>query len=121
MRPARVFLGVEALVFAFAALFHGGVLAEGYEHREARIAEGLIAVALTFGLVAVVVRPAWTLVAALAAQGFALIGTVVGAVMIAIGIGPRSAPDVALHATMLALLTAGLVTVALRAAGAAAR
>jgi hypothetical protein len=45
-------------------------------------------------------------------QGFALLGTIVGLVTIAIGIGPRTAFDLTLHAGMVALLVAGLIVTA---------
>jgi hypothetical protein len=44
----------------------------------------------------------------LAAQGFALLGTLVGILTIVIGIGPQSGFDVALHAGFVALLITGL-------------
>ena len=111
MRVARQFLAIQAVVFAAAALLHGGVFVAGYEHREARIAESVIAVVLALGLVVAVVQPSLTRPAALAAQAFALLGTIVGVVMIAIGVGPRSGLDLLIHATMLTLLIAGLLRV----------
>ena len=55
----RVFLSLEAAAFGAAALVHAGVLATGYEHREASVAEGVIAVVLVLGLVAGVFAPLW--------------------------------------------------------------
>jgi hypothetical protein len=43
------------------------------------------------------VRPAWVRRVGLAAQGFALLGTLVGVFTIAIGVGPRTLPDVVYH------------------------
>jgi hypothetical protein len=103
---------VQAAVFAVAALLHAGVLAAGYEHARARTAETVIAVVLLSGLAATFVAPGLTRRAALAAQGFALFGTAVGLVTIAIGIGPHTMVDFALHATMIALLATGLVVTA---------
>jgi hypothetical protein len=40
-----------------------------------------------------------------------LAGTLVGLFTIAIGIGPRTVPDLAIHAVMLAELVAGLTVV----------
>ena len=42
-------------------------------------------------------------------QGFGLLGTLVGPFTMAIGVGRRSALDLVLHATMVALLVAGEV------------
>ena len=45
----RRFLLVEAATFMTAAAIHGGWLISGYEHREARIAESIIAAVLLGG------------------------------------------------------------------------
>src|SRR6266508_4204621 len=105
----RLFLLVETVGFVAAALVHFGLLLDGYEHRRARIAESVIALVLLAGLVVAWMRPASTRDAAVAAQGFALVGTLVGAFTIAIGVGPRTALDVVYHIAILALLTWGLV------------
>lgn len=105
----RLLLLAQVALFAAASLLHGGSLLAGYEHREARIAESVIALVLLAGLVASWVRPTWTRRAALLAQAFALLGTLVGAFVIAIGVGPRTVLDIALHAAMLILLVWGLV------------
>jgi hypothetical protein len=39
----RAFLLVQAAAFAAAALVHSGLLVHGYEHRQARVAESVIA------------------------------------------------------------------------------
>ena len=119
-------LAAETTLFAAAAALHAGLLGGGYQHWQARIAETVIAVVLGLGLAAVLAAPRARRPAALAAQGFALLGTCVGLLMIAIGVGPRSMLDVGLHATMVTLLVAGLVAAARRAepalsAGAPAR
>ena len=48
----------------------------------------------------------------LIAQGFALLGTLVGVFTIAIGVGPRTVPDVAYHAIIVLVLLPGLVVAA---------
>lgn len=119
-RTVRWFLALEVVVFGLAALLHAGVLTTGYEHREARIAESVIGVVLFVGLLVTVAAPRFTRTAGLLAQGFALVGTCVGVLTMVIGIGPRSAVDIAIHSTMLALLVGGLVVTArqpVRAAG----
>lgn len=105
----RLFLLCECAAFAAAALIHSGVLVGGYEHREARIAESVIAIVLLTGLVLSWIRPQSTRMFGLAAQGFALFGTMIGIVTIAIGIGPRTVPDIAYHIAIVIVLACGLV------------
>jgi hypothetical protein len=103
---------VEAASFVVAALIHSGVFITGYEHPQARIAEGVIAAVLIIGLILTFVRRAWTRSIGLTAQGFALLGTLVGLFTIAIGVGPRTAPDLVYHAAILLVLGWGLVVTA---------
>jgi hypothetical protein len=105
----RVFLLIQGSVFIAASLTHFGVLTHGYEHQRAGIAEGVIGTALWGALVLTVIRPASVRTIGLVVQTFALLGTAVGVVMVAIGIGPRTAPDIALHAAMVLTLVAGLM------------
>jgi hypothetical protein len=120
-QPIRVFLLVEAAAFAVAALAHSGVLVHGYQHQQARVAESLTALVLLAGLALSWLRPAWTRQAGIAAQGFALLGTLVGLFTIALGVGPQTAPDVAYHLGILAVLVWGLVVAARAPAGDARR
>jgi hypothetical protein len=108
MQRIRVFLLCEAATFIVAALSHFGVLVDGYEHRQAGIAESVIALVLLVGVALSWIRPAWTGEAGIAAQGFALLGTLVGLFTIAIGVGPRTGPDVVYHVGVVALLIWGL-------------
>jgi len=105
----RLFMLFEAASFVAAALVHSGVLIEGYEHQQARIAEGLIAIVLLVGAALTWIRPAWVRRVGLAAQGFALLGTLVGVFTIAIGVGPRTLPDIAYHIGIVVVLTWGLI------------
>ena len=111
-RLLRLFLLLEGASFVLAGLVHFGVLARGYEHGSAAPAESvigsvlLVALALSWGL------PAWTRTIGIVAQGFALLGTLVGAFTIAIGVGPRTLPDVVYHAAILLALACGLVVAA---------
>jgi hypothetical protein len=109
MTRVRVVILVTAAVFFAAASLHWGMLIDGYAHEGARIPETVIGLVLLAGAIASSAPPPWGRRAALAAQIFALLGVGVGVTMIAIGIGPRSALDFALHATMTAMLLAGLV------------
>lgn len=108
MPALQRFLIVELLLFVCAVLVHTGVVANGLEHRQAAIAETVISCVLAVGAVVTVAMPSLTRQAALVVQGFALIGTCVGLLTIAIGVGPRTAFDLGLHAVMVAVLVAGL-------------
>jgi hypothetical protein len=108
----RNFLLFEAAAFALAALIHSGGIFAGYGHREARIAESIIAIVLLVGLVASLTRPAWTRVAALAAQVFALLATCVGILTIVVGVGPRTVPDIIYHVAIVVVLICGLAVAA---------
>ena len=109
--PIRSLLALEASAFAGASLIHAGLLLPGHEHARAATAEGVIAAVLLAGLAIALARPRQSRAAGLWAQGFALLGTVTGVVAIALGVGPRTAPDLVFHAGVLALLAAGLVLV----------
>lgn len=109
MQRIRVFLLVEATTFVAAAMVHAGVLIEGYEHREARSAESVIAIVLLLGLVLGWLRPVRTRTAGVVAQGFALLGTLVGMFTIVMGVGPRTAPDIVYHIAILAVLVWGVI------------
>ena len=102
-------LAVEALVFDLAATIHAGVLVHGYEHARARNAEGVISAVLLAGLFLTALARRQLRSIAFCAQGFALLGTLVGLLLIAMGVGPQSILDLTLHATMVTLLVAGLV------------
>jgi hypothetical protein len=109
MTRVRVVIVVTAAVFFAAASLHWGLLIEGYAHEGARIPEAVIGVVLLAGAIASWAPPPRGRRAALGAQIFALLGVGVGVTMISIGIGPRSALDLALHAIMTVMLFAGLV------------
>ena len=107
----RSFLAAEAGLFVTAALVHAGVLFKGYEHTEAATAESVIAAVLVAGLVATGIAPASSRGIGLGAQGFALVGTFIGLLTIALGVGPRTAFDLVLHGLMIALLVTGWMRV----------
>lgn len=108
MRKIRALLLFEAATFVVASLIHSGALVAGYEHHEAHLAEGVIAIVLFAALAATWVRPAWTRVVGLAGQAFALLGTLVGLFTIAVGVGPRTVPDIVYHVAIVAVLIWGL-------------
>jgi hypothetical protein len=88
--------------------------AQGYGHRQAGTAETVIAVVL-LGALALTWAPSspWPRRAAVGGQAFAILGVLVGLFTIAVGVGPRTVPDVAYHVGILAVLVVGLA-VALR-------
>jgi hypothetical protein len=108
IRTIRIFLLAESLAFFSAALVHFGILARGFEHAKAGTAETVIGSVLGLGLAASLLRPMATRTAGMAAQGFALAGTCVGLFTIAIGVGPRTAPDLAYHCAIILVLAWGL-------------
>jgi hypothetical protein len=108
----RLFLLFEGTSFAVAGLVHSGVLIGGYAHRQAAIAESTIAGVLLVGFGLAWVWPVRTRLIGIAAQAFALVGTLVGVFTIAIGVGPRTVPDVAYHLATVVALVCGLVVAA---------
>jgi hypothetical protein len=112
MRTIPLFLCLEGTSFAVAGLVHGGVLLNGFQDQPASIAESSIAIVLLVGFALTQSWPSRTRLIGLAAQTVALLGTLLGAFVIAIGIGPRTLPDILFHATMLGVLSWGLVVTA---------
>lgn len=108
----RLFLLIEGVSFLAAGLIHRGVFIAGYAHQQASIAEASIASALLVGFGLTWIWPGQTRLIGLVAQAFALLGTLVGVSAIAIGVGPRTAPDIVYHLTILTVLTWGLVVAA---------
>jgi hypothetical protein len=113
-RTIRLFLLLEAAAFVAAASVHFNLVIAGYEHRKAGLAESVIAAVLILGLAVTLLGRTWTQRVGLAAQAFALVGTLIGVFTITIGVGPRTLPDVAYHFAIMAVLIWGLV-VAVRA------
>ena len=105
---ARGFLMLEATTFAVAAAVHFEFLLDGYGHLYAAAAETVIALVLLAGLALTRTREPWPLRAAAAAQGFAVVGVLIGLAAIAVGVGPQTAGDLAYHLAILVVLAAGL-------------
>ena len=114
----RSLMLLETMAFLAAAAIHAGFLVAGYEHREARIAETVIAAVLLIGAIAASFGPVWARRAGLVAQGFALVGTMVGIFTIAIGVGPRTLADVIYHIIIVSVLIYGLLLAVRARAGA---
>jgi hypothetical protein len=105
----RLFLLAEAAAFIIAASIHFGVSMGGYAHQKAGIAESVIALVLLVGLAWTWIRPRSVRAAGLAAQAFALLGTMVGIFTIVIGVGPRIISDIVYHIVILIVLATGLL------------
>jgi hypothetical protein len=105
----RLFLLFEVATFLVAALIHRGYLIEGYAHRQAHVAESIIAAVLFGGLLLSLFMGAWTRKVALVVQGFALVGTLMGIFMIIVGVGPRTVPDIVYHVAIVLVLIAGIL------------
>jgi hypothetical protein len=112
MQAIRFWMSLEGAAFITAALIHFGPLIQGYEHEKASIAESVIAVVLVIGLALTWMMPRSTRRIGLAAQMFALLATLVGIFTIAVGVGPRTAPDIAYHIGIVAVLAYGLIITA---------
>ena len=111
-QTVRVFLLIEAALFLAAVLTHFGVLMSGLEHRKAGTAESVIGCVLLAGLILTLIRPESTRAVGLVVQAFALLGTAVGIFTIAIGVGPRTVPDIVFHGVLVIGLVSGLIATA---------
>lgn len=105
----RLFLFFEGVAFIAAALTHFGVLIHGYEHQKAGTAESVIGIILLIGFGLTWVRPRSIRGIGLGVQAFALLGTFVGIFTIAVGVGPRTAPDIVYHVVIVIVLVSGLI------------
>jgi hypothetical protein len=66
------------------------------------------------GSLATTIRPAWTRWAALVAQAFALVGSLIGLSLVIRGVGPSTVPDLVFHVGIVLVLAGGLVVAARR-------
>lgn len=105
----RLILVVAVAAFALLSSIHAGLSIRGWEHSQAATAEGVIAAVLALGLAATWIWPAGTRDIALGVLGFALLGTLVGVLTIAVGVGPQTPPDIVLHGLLVIGLVAGLL------------
>lgn len=104
----RVFMFIEAISFFFAAAVHGGVLIHGREHTVIHVGETFMGIVLAAGVVASGLVPRHARAIAFGTQIFAFFGTVLGLLLIAVGIGPSSVPGLTFNAAVLLLLCLGL-------------
>lgn len=110
VRLIRSFLVAEGSLFLFGIVLHLGLIDPAYEHARTVAAEFVIAAILFGGLGLSLTRDTSPRLIGLIVQSVAVIGTALGWVMIAIGVGPRSVVDFVLYAVMLAVLGAGFLT-----------
>jgi hypothetical protein len=103
------YLMVEVLLFAFAALAHGGVIMPGHESSRLATMETVVAVILGAGVIMSFVSPAQTRMVALITQGTALAGVIAGFVMVALAIDARTLADLVVLVIMLITVTLGLL------------
>ena len=108
----RRFLLLEGASFIVAGLIHRGVLVDGYQDAGAAVAETVIGAVLLAAFGLTWVWPARTRPIGLAAQAFALVGTLIGTYLSVIGVGPHTVPDVVYHIAILLALIWGLVVAA---------
>ena len=112
-RSIRLFLILEGVSFGVAGLIHSGLLIAASQDPAAAIAESTIAVVLLVAYVLTWLWPTRTRAFGIAAQGFALALTLIGAYVSIVGVGPHTVLDVVFHVGILLVLVWGLV-VALR-------
>ncbi|MGH3649765.1 MAG: hypothetical protein ACRDU9_03575 [Acidimicrobiia bacterium] len=116
MRTIRWFIVVAALSLLVASLIHFGYLISGYEDEGAAVPEAVIGSVMLLGLALSWSPEPWGRRAAVGALAFGLAGSLLGLVLVLIGIGPRTVPDVVYHVLLVATLVVGL-TLALRRRG----
>lgn len=104
----RLLIALAAVSLVVASLIHFGFLIEGYDHRQAAVAEMVIGGAMLLGLAMTWMQSPWGRRAAIGALAFGLLGTLVGVFTIIIGVGPQTAPDVVYHGALVAALIVGL-------------
>jgi hypothetical protein len=104
----RLFLLVESATFFLAAQIHMGFLIVGFAHRNASIAESVIAAVLFGGLLLTLFIREWARNVGIVVQSFALMGTLVGIFTIIVGVGPRTVPDVLYHIAIVLVLAVGI-------------
>ncbi|HEY1330520.1 MAG TPA: hypothetical protein VGH10_03480 [Actinomycetota bacterium] len=109
-------MAVEAATFGVASFLHfdgsiplGFQTVVGESAPRAAIPEAIIGAVLAAGAIVAFAAPARARPWALAATWFAVAGTTLGLTIVVAGRGPHSVPDIAYHASILAVLVAGLI------------
>jgi hypothetical protein len=100
---------VEAIAFFIASAIHSGALIDASVDPAANVAEGIIGAVLLLAAIVTTVRPSWTRVVGVLAQGFGLLGSLIGLYLAIRGVGPNTVPDVIFHVAIVAMLAIGVV------------
>src|ERR1044072_4569168 len=98
---------IEAIAFFMASAVHSGVFIDVSVDPAANVAEGIIGVVLLLGAIVTTVRPTWTRVVGVLAQGFGLLGSLIGLFLAIRGVGPNTMPDLVFHVAIVAMLAIG--------------
>lgn len=114
MEFLRRLLTIEAAAFAAAAIVHSGSLIGGFADPAAATAESIIGLVLVSGALLAWSRPTWTRRIALAVQGFALAGSLIGLYLAVRGVAPNTVPDIVFHVGIVLTLIVGLILAARR-------
>lgn len=112
-----VLMVLNAALFVFGALQHAGI-AIGPMHEPtivpAAIVETICALALIYGLAAVLRRSLHAVRAAVVANAIAITGVMIGMVALAIGAGPRTENNDIYHRFMLLMAVGSIAILATR-------
>jgi hypothetical protein len=117
LTATRWFIVAAALSLLIASQIHFGNLVSGYEDPGAAVPESVIGGVMLLGLLFSWAPPPWGRRAAIGALAFGLAGSTLGLVLVAIGIGPRTVPDVIYHVLLVTTLVVGLIQAVRRPPG----
>lgn len=109
---ARVFAAVAALSLFVASLIHFGYFVEGYSDRGAAVPEAVIGAVILVGLALSWTSAPWGRRALIGGLAFGLAGSTLGLVLVFVGVGPRTTPDLVYHVLLVTALVVGLFVAA---------
>lgn len=114
---ARLIAAVAALSLFIASLIHFGYFIEGYTHRGAAVPEAVIGAVMVVALTLSWTRVPWGRRALIGGLGFGLAGSTLGLVLVVIGVGPQTTPDIVDHVLLVTGLVIGLFVAATSGSG----